>query len=75
MRAECEAIRERERMYRLSAELSGRLAFTADTDGNMLAMSRTFLKLSGIERGLLMNFHAHPLAKGIKRFVLTRSPT
>ena len=28
--------------------------------------------LSGIERGLLMNFHAHPLVKGIKRFVLTR---
>jgi GxxExxY protein len=31
----------------------------------------TYLRLSGISRGLLMNFHAHPLSSGIKRFVLT----
>ncbi len=30
----------------------------------------TYLKLSGITRGLLMNCHALPLSKGIKRFVL-----
>ncbi len=32
----------------------------------------TYLRLSGIERGLLMNFHAQPLSKGIRRFVLSR---
>ena len=32
----------------------------------------TYLKLSGIERGLLMNCHSQPLAKGIKRMVLTK---
>lgn len=33
----------------------------------------TYLKLSGIERGLLINFHAHPLREGIKRLVLSRN--
>ncbi len=32
----------------------------------------TYLRLSGIERGLLMNFHSQPLVKGIKRFALSR---
>ncbi len=32
----------------------------------------TYLRLSGIERGLLMNFHSQPLSKGIKRFALSR---
>lgn len=31
----------------------------------------TYLSLSGIRRGLLINFHADPLVKGIKRVVLT----
>jgi len=30
----------------------------------------TYLKLSGIRTGLLINFHAHPLIDGIKRLVL-----
>ncbi len=30
----------------------------------------TYLKLSGIEIGLLMNFNAMPLKNGIKRFVV-----
>ena len=32
----------------------------------------TYLRLSGIERGLLMNFHAQPLTSGIKRLVLSK---
>ena len=31
----------------------------------------TYLKLSSIQRGLLMNFHAHPLREGLKRLVRT----
>jgi GxxExxY protein len=31
----------------------------------------SYLKLSGIERGLLINFHADPLRDGIKRMSLT----
>ena len=34
----------------------------------------TYLRLSGIERGLLMNFHAQPLIRGVKRLVLSRGP-
>ena len=30
----------------------------------------TYLKLSGLETGLLMNFNAMPLKNGIKRFVM-----
>jgi GxxExxY protein len=30
----------------------------------------TYLRLSGIRVGLLMNFHANPLAKGIRRLVV-----
>ncbi len=30
----------------------------------------TYLKLSGIETGLLMNFNAMPLKNGIKRFIV-----
>jgi GxxExxY protein len=30
----------------------------------------TYLKLSGIEKGLLMNFNAMPLIKGIRRLVM-----
>lgn len=31
----------------------------------------TYLRLSGITRGLLMNFHSQPLSKGIRRMILT----
>ena|SRR5687767_7847186 len=34
----------------------------------------TYLRLSGITRGLLMNFHATQLTKGIKRIVLSPPP-
>lgn len=30
----------------------------------------TYMKLSGVNKGLLINFHAYPFTKGIKRFVL-----
>ena len=33
----------------------------------------TYLRLSGIERGLLMNFHEQQLIRGIRRLVLSRS--
>ena len=33
----------------------------------------TYLKLSGIETGLLINFQSQPLMKGIKRLVRSRS--
>ena len=32
----------------------------------------TYLRLSGIERGLLINWFSHPLMNGIKRLVRTR---
>jgi GxxExxY protein len=32
----------------------------------------TYLRLSGIRRGLLINFHAHPLRSGIRRLALSR---
>ncbi len=34
----------------------------------------TYLRLSGLSTGLLMNFHSNPLTSGIKRLVLT-NPT
>ena len=34
------------------------------------AQMLTYLKLSGIGKGLLMNFNAMPLKNGIKRFVV-----
>ncbi len=33
----------------------------------------TYLRLSGIPRGLLMNFNCQPLVKGIKRMILSRT--
>ena len=32
----------------------------------------TYLRLSGVTRGLLINFHAHPLRSGIRRLALSR---
>lgn len=67
-----------EMAYRLDLIVNNEIVIELKTVTQLLpvhdAQMLTYLKLSGIERGLLMNFHAHPLAKGIKRFVLTRSP-
>ena len=63
--------------YRLDLIVNNELVIEIKTVSQLLpvhdAQMLTYLKLSGIERGLLMNFHAYPLEKGIKRFVLTRS--
>ena len=63
--------------YRLDLIVNDELVIELKTVTQLLpvhdAQMLTYLRLSGIERGLLMNFHAHPLVKGIKRFVLTRS--
>ena len=67
-----------EMAYRLDLIVNNEIVIELKTVTQLLpvhdAQMLTYLKLSGIERGLLMNFQAHPLAKGIKRFVLTRSP-
>jgi GxxExxY protein len=66
-----------EMAYRLDLIVNNELVIELKTVSQLLpvhdAQMLTYLRLSGIERGLLMNFHAHSLAKGIKRFVLTRS--
>ena len=63
--------------YRLDLIVNDELVIELKTVTQLLpvhdAQMLTYLRLSGIERGLLMNFHAHPLVKGIKRFVLTHS--
>ena len=67
-----------ETAYRIDMIVNDELIVELKTVTQLLpahdAQILTYLRLSGIERGLLMNFHAHPLSKGIKRFVLTRSP-
>jgi GxxExxY protein len=67
-----------EQAYRLDLIVNDELVIELKTVSQLLpihdAQMLTYLKLSEIERGLLMNFHAHPLVKGIKRFVLTRNP-
>lgn len=66
-----------EMAYRLDLIVNDELVIELKTVNQLLpihdAQMLTYLRLSGIERGLLMNFHAHPLVKGIKRFVLTRN--
>lgn len=63
--------------YRLDLIVNNELIIELKTVTQLLpvhdAQMLTYLKLSGIERGLLMNCHANPLVKGIKRFVLSRS--
>jgi GxxExxY protein len=63
--------------YRLDIVVNNELVVEVKTLSHLLpihdAQLLTYLRLSGIERGLLMNFHAHPLVQGIKRLVLTRS--
>ena len=48
LRAELEALRESEAMYRASARLSGRLVWSADADGRLLAISPIFETLTGV---------------------------
>lgn len=48
LRTELERLRESEKMYRFSAEIAGRLAWTTDRSGNVLAMSRIFSWVTGI---------------------------
>ena len=38
------------------------------------AQMLTYMKLSRIERGLLINFNVAVLVKGIKRLILTEAP-
>ena len=42
LRAEIERLRESERMYRFSAEISGRLVWSTDPEGNVLAIEPMF---------------------------------
>jgi GxxExxY protein len=62
--------------YRLDLVVNRELIIEVKTVSQLVpahdAQILTYLRLSGIERGLILNFHATPLAKGIKRFVLTR---
>jgi len=48
LQAELAALREREKMYRFSTETSGRLAWSTDAEGNVIAISRIFKSLTGI---------------------------
>jgi PAS domain S-box-containing protein len=49
LRPELERRRESERMYRFSAEIGGRLVWSTDPDGRVIAMSRVFKSLMGID--------------------------
>jgi len=53
--------------------IDGRLIIEVKAVSQLLpihdAQLLTYLKLSGIRVGLLMNFHAQPLMKGVKRLV------
>lgn len=49
MRAECERLRASEAMYRLSAELGGRLVWSISTEGEVLSVSRSAMSLSGVQ--------------------------
>jgi len=54
--------------------VNGRLIIEIKTVTQLLpvhdAQLITYLKLSGIKLGLLMNFHAQPLMKGVRRLIL-----
>ena len=62
--------------YKPDLVIDGRLIVELKTVTQLLpihdAQLLTYLRLSGIEVGLLMNFHANPLMKGVKRLVLTK---
>ncbi len=52
LQAEQERLRESEKMYRLAAEVGGRMVWSSDRDGNVTAMSRVFRSLTGVEEAL-----------------------
>ena|SRR5665647_665518 len=60
--------------YKPDLIIDGRLIIEVKAVAQLLpihdAQLLTYLKLSGISVGLLMNFHAQPLMKGVKRLVL-----
>jgi GxxExxY protein len=62
--------------YKPDLVIDGKLIVELKTVPTLLpihdAQLLTYLRLTGIEVGLLMNFHAHPLMRGIKRLMLTR---
>jgi two-component system sensor kinase FixL len=47
LEAELNRLRESERMYRFSADLAGRLVWSADVQGNMLLLDQPFAALTG----------------------------
>lgn len=61
--------------YKPDIVVEGKLILELKTVAQLLpvheAQLLTYLKLSGIKAGLLMNFHSQPLMKGVKRFVHT----
>ena len=63
--------------YRPDLIIDGELIVELKTVSQLLAVHEahllTYLRLSGITRGLLMNFHSQPLAKGIRRMVLSHT--
>ena len=65
-----------EAAYKPDLVINGELIVEIKTVTKLLpvhdAQLLTYLRLSGITRGLLINFHAHPLCSGIKRLALSR---
>ena len=63
--------------YRPDFIIEGELIVELKTVSQLLpiheAQLLTYLRLSGITRGLLMNFHSQPLSKGIRRLVLSHT--
>jgi GxxExxY protein len=61
--------------YRPDLVIEGALIVELKTVPKLLpvhdAQLLTYLRLSGLSRGLLINFHAHPLKQGIRRLVLS----
>lgn len=61
-------------VYRMDLVVAGRLVLELKTVDRMLpvhsAQMLTYLKLSGLRRGLLINFNVPRLVDGIKSFVL-----
>lgn len=49
LEAETERLRLSEKMYRFSAEISGRLVWSTDADGRVVSMSPAFTRLSGLD--------------------------
>ena len=64
--------------YKPDFVINGELIVELKTVSQLLpvheAQLLTYLRLSGIPRGLLMNFNSQQLVKGIKRMVLSRRP-